>query len=173
MLAAATRRASSKCWGHGVVKSWLGRWGRRENPAAAQMAAARRLEEGIDAHRQREWSRAEPLLRAVIDDPHAGRQDRQVARNILGTLLERTRRIDEAADYYRMNARDGFVGSYPYERLAALEVGRDNRAGAAQVLQQAVEVVEAELVRGRSEVAPQLARLRGLLAAVTPNQSES
>jgi hypothetical protein len=156
-----------------MMRSWLGRWGRREAPAAAQVAAARRLEEGIDAHRQREWSRAEPLLRAVVDDAHAGRQDRQVARNILGTLLERTRRVEEAADYYRMNARDGFVGSYPYERLAAFEVGRGNRAGAARVLQQAVDVVKAELVRGQSEVAPQLARLRGLLAAVTPSQGES
>jgi tetratricopeptide (TPR) repeat protein len=145
------------------MRSWLrGALGGR----SARADPASTLERAIAEHRVRHWEQAELLFRAVIDDPRAARHDRHVARNILGNLLERTRRLSEAIEVYEANVAEGFAGSYPYERLAAIYQQRGQPAKAAGSLERAVAVVERELIAGR-DVAPQLERLRAALTAVT------
>ena len=122
------------------------------------------LESAIAEHRARRWAVAEPLLRRVIENPSTGTDDRHAARNILGNLLERTRRPQEAAEVYEVNLAEGFSGSYPYERLAAIYRRQRRAADELRVLRQAVAVVEGELARGRRAVVPQLERLQALLA---------
>jgi hypothetical protein len=122
------------------------------------------LESAIAEHRARRWAVAEPLLRRVIEIPSTGADDRHAARNILGNLLERTRRPQEAAEVYEANLAEGFSGSYPYERLAATYRRQRRAADELRVLRQAVAVVERELARGRRAVVPQLERLQALLA---------
>jgi hypothetical protein len=122
------------------------------------------LENAIAAHRARRWATAEPLFRRVIESHAASTADRQVARNILGNLLERTGRVDAAIETYEANVLEGFVGSYPYERLAAIYRKRYRPAEELRVLRQAVVVVERQLASGHTEVIPQLERLRAALA---------
>jgi tetratricopeptide (TPR) repeat protein len=122
------------------------------------------LENAIAAHRARRWATAEPLFRRVIQSHAASTADRQVARNILGNLLERTGRIDAAIEAYEANVLEGFAGSYPYERLAAIYRKRQLANHELRVLRQAVAVVERQLASGHSDVVPQLERSRAALA---------
>lgn len=122
------------------------------------------LESAIAEHRARRWAVAEPLLRWVIENPSTNADDRHAARNILGNLLERAGRPEEAADVYEANLPEDFSGSYPYERLAAIYRRQRRADDELRVLRQAVAVVERELARGRRSVVPQLDRLQALLA---------
>jgi hypothetical protein len=131
------------------------------------------LERAIAAHRARRWETAEPLFRWVIEAPAARATDRQVARNILGNLLERTRRVDAAVEAYEANILEGFIGSYPYERLAAIYRRRQQPDDELRVLRRAVAVVERELASGRPEVVPQLERLQAELAEALERQGLS
>src|SRR5215211_3232524 len=78
------------------------------------------LESAIAEHRARRWAVAEPLLTWVIQHPSTSQADRHVARNLLGNLLEKTRRADDAIAQYEANVSEEFLGSYPYERLAEI-----------------------------------------------------
>jgi hypothetical protein len=136
-----------------------------EPPSAGPVTEpARLLEVAIDEHRRRRFDVAEPLFRAVIDDPAASDHDRHVARNIYGNLLERTRRVDQAVDLYEANLAERFNGSYPYERLAAIYGKRGRQGDVLRVLRQGVQVVQAELEAGDPARRPQLERLRDLLS---------
>jgi hypothetical protein len=139
----------------------LGR-GRGPEETAEQMA--RTLEEAIAAHRERRWGEAEAAFRRVIASPATTAHDREVARNIYGNLLELTRRVDEAVDVYAANVAEGVVGSYAYERLAAIYRRRGDVNAETEVLSQAVAVTERALAAGRAELAEPLNRLRRLLA---------
>ena len=138
------------------------RWRAADEGGEATVAGV--LENAIAAHRGRRWATAEPLFRRVIESHATNTADRQVARNILGNLLERTGRVDAAIEAYEANVLEGFVGSYPYERLAAIYRKRYRPDEELRVLRQAVAVVERRLASGHTEVIPQLERLWAALA---------
>jgi tetratricopeptide (TPR) repeat protein len=128
------------------------------------------LEHAIAEYRARRWREAEPLFRTVVEHPQASVADRHAARNILGSLLERNRRIDEAIHTYEANLAERFAGSYPYERLAAIYRKQERADDEITVLRQAISVIESELARGRGNVVPQLERLRAELAEALARQ---
>jgi hypothetical protein len=135
---------------------------RPSNDDEARVVAT--LESAIAEHRARRWAVAEPLLRWVIQNPSTSADDRHAARNILGNLLERVGRPEEAAEVYEANLAEDFSGRYPYERLAVIYRRQRRAEDELRVLRQAVAVVERELARGRRSVVPQLERLQALLA---------
>lgn len=164
------RRSPDRAAGAPSVPGWLERLHQLLRPARFRDEEEpgrieRTLVAATAAHRARNWTEAERLFRWVIDQPDARPIDRHAARNILGNVLERTRRVDEAIAVYEANVAEGFTGSYPYERLAAIYRRQGRRDDELRVLGQAVAVVERELARGRSDVRPQLDRLRTALAA--------
>jgi hypothetical protein len=130
--------------------------------AEAGVVAA--LESAIAEHRARRWAVAEPLFDWVIQHPSTSRADRHVARNLLGNLLERTRRTDEAISQYEANVSEGFSGSYPYERLAEIYRRQRRPEDELRVLRRAVAVIEQQLAAGHPEVVPQLERLQTALS---------
>lgn len=143
-------------------------WLRRRigrTPADNAAALSVLLEEAIAAFNARRFEVAEPLFRRVIASAAATPHDREVARNIYGTLLERTRRVDEAAVIYEASVAERVIGSYPYERLAAIYARRGRYDEQRQVLEHAIAVAEEALASGGADLEAPLARLRGLLAA--------
>ena len=148
--------------------------GARAAPVGGDEAAAgATLERAIAEHRARNWTLAEPLFRSVIANPAASAHDRQVSRNILGNLLERNRRTEEAIAVYEANLAERFTGSYPYERLAAIYRKHQRPQDELRVLRRAVAVIRQELASGRPDVAPQLGRLETALAEALARQGSS
>lgn len=145
---------------------WLKRLFRSTDADSCPDEAGALLERAIAEHRARRWQAAEPLFRQVVEGSAASPGDRQVARNILGNLLERNHRLDEAIELYEANVEEGFTGSYPYERLAAIYFKQGRTGQEVRVLRRAVAVVEQERASGREEVRPQIERLRARLSEV-------
>jgi tetratricopeptide (TPR) repeat protein len=67
----------------------------------------------------------------------------QTARNLDGLAAEQAGRIEEAIALYEQNAREGFVGDWPYGRLVAIYEKRQAFDAAQRVLERAIEVLEA------------------------------
>jgi hypothetical protein len=153
------------------VIGWLRR---RLVPAAPDEVAAfsALLEEAIAAFNARQFEAAEPLFKRVIASGATTSHDREVARNIFGTLLERTRRSDEAIPIYGSSVAERVVGSYPYERLAAIYARHGRYDDQRQVLSHAIAVAEEAMAKGGADLEAPLARLRALLAAAS-DQDES
>jgi hypothetical protein len=161
--------------------TWLGRLLRRagvqpvgsgNQPAGVLtvLIPAELLERGIAEYRARNWAQAESLLRASIAAPVATAADRQVGRNVLGNLLERTRRATEALVVYQANVAERPLGSYSYERLARLYCRLNRPCDAAAVLGQAISVAEQQAAAGQNLELP-LARLRQLRASALDQQA--
>lgn len=93
--------------------------------------------------------------------------DRQIARNIYGALLQRTRRLEQAIRVWEANVAEGFVGGYPYERLVETYRRRGRLDEARRVLTEAIAVYERALGDGRTEAAEELEHLRAALARLS------
>ena len=120
-----------------------------------------------------------PRLRRArpAEQPH--RQDLEVPadpveRNLQGIKLEAEGLIDNAIECYKVNVRDGFVGNYPYDRLAVIFRRRGDSAGEIATLTRAVEVFERLQTSPRLDVIPKLEKfkdqLRKALARVESGQ---
>jgi hypothetical protein len=132
------------------VMSWIGRLltcSRRQpvsgpdRPGAepSEWAASELLERGIAHYRDRSWAQAESLLTMAIGHPACSAHDREVGRNILGSLLERTSRPREAVAVYEANVAEHPQGSYSFERLARLYRKLDRPLEAQWVLARAIQ----------------------------------
>jgi hypothetical protein len=87
-----------------------------------------------------------------------------VDRNIEGHALERDGLIENAVDFYQANVRDGFEGSFPYDRLAVIFRKRGDVGSEIVVLKRAIEVFSALCNSPRTDVSPKLARFMTRLA---------
>jgi hypothetical protein len=90
--------------------------------------------------------------RAELAVPHD-----PVERNLAGHALEREGCIENAIDFYQANVRDGFEGSFPYDRLVVIFRKRGDIASEIVVLKRAVEVFSALCNSPRADVPPKLA----------------
>lgn len=62
-----------------------------------------------------------------------------VARNLLGRVYERVGNIDEAQTLYEANAKEGFDGTHPYERLAIIYKKQKRTEDEINILKQAID----------------------------------
>jgi len=83
-----------------------------------------------------------------------------VRRNLMGIELEDRGLIDNAIECYEANARDGFDGNHPYDRLAIIYRRRGETDKELTVLRRAIDVFERLQASPRSDVAPKLVRFR-------------
>lgn len=82
-----------------------------------------------------------------------------VDRNLLGQEFERANNVPAAIALYEANARDGFDGNFPYDRLAVIYRREKRLDSEIRVLKRAIEVFSA--YRGpRSDIQPKLAAFR-------------
>ena len=83
-----------------------------------------------------------------------------VRRNLIGIELEDQGLIDNAIECYEANARDGFDGNHPYDRLAIIYRRRGEVDKELTVLRRAIDVFERLQTSPRSDIAPKLAGFR-------------
>jgi hypothetical protein len=81
-----------------------------------------------------------------------------VERNLQGHALECDGLIENAIDFYQANVRDGFEGSFPYDRLAVIFRKRGDVGSEIAVLRRAVGVFSSLCQSQRMDVSPKLAR---------------
>lgn len=86
------------------------------------------------------------------------RREEQTARNVAGLEAERDGRWQEAAALYERNVTEGFEGDWPYGRLVAAYERQAAFADAERVLERAIEVFQAGVLRTARD-------RRGLVAA--------
>ena len=80
-------------------------------------------------------------------------------RNLLGIELEKEGYIDNAIELYELNAKDGFDGNHPYDRLSIIYRKNKNYVDEVRILKRAIEVFEkANPLRG--DVLPKLTKFR-------------
>jgi tetratricopeptide (TPR) repeat protein len=84
------------------------------------------------------------------------RESLMVDRNLLGQELERSGDLPTAIALYEANARDGFDGNFPYDRLAVIYRKQGKLDDEIRILRRAIEVFSA--YRGpRTDIQPKLA----------------
>lgn len=66
----------------------------------------------------KDWPKAEHLYREVL--AKSDQEGRQVARNMLGRICERQKRVDEAIAFYEANVIERSPFGWPYHRLAII-----------------------------------------------------
>jgi hypothetical protein len=91
------------------------------------------------AFTSQDWSEAERCYRDIIaQDDH---DLVMVARDVLGTVLEETKRTDEAILLYEANACDGSPNSHSYLRLAIIYRNRGQTEDEMRVLERGIAVL--------------------------------
>ena len=88
-----------------------------------------------------------------------------VERNLRGGALEREGHVENAVEFYQANVRDGFEGSFPYDRLAVIFRKRGDLASEIMVLKLAIEVFSRLRDSPRLDIAPKLAHFTTRLLA--------
>jgi hypothetical protein len=88
-----------------------------------------------------------------------------VERNLRGRELEREGFVENAIEFYQANVRDGFEGSFPYDRLAVIFRQRGYLASEIAVLNRAIEVFSALQNSPRTDVSPKLAQFMTRLSS--------
>jgi hypothetical protein len=109
------------------------------------------------------WTSRRKVVRAAEQpyDPDVPVPSDPVDRNLVGKELEAKGLVNNAIECYESNARDGFEGNHPYDRLAVIFRRRADGAKEIAVLKRAVEVFERLLQEApRSDVAPKLEAFR-------------
>lgn len=97
-----------------------------------------------------------------------------VERNLRGSTLEREGHVENAVEFYQANVRDGFEGSFPYDRLAIIFRKRGDLASEIVVLKRAIEVFTGLRGSPRLDIPPKLAHFTArLLAAERLAKSEA
>jgi len=115
--------------------------------------------QAIKAYTQRDWPLAERLYREVIDK--ADLAGVQSARNMLGKILERLGRVDEAITLYEANVSDGFDGEFPYLCLAIIYRKRRQTENEVRVLERGIAVMREHYgADGGPDLKLRLARLQ-------------
>ena len=80
-------------------------------------------------------------------------------RNNDGVAAEKSGDLTTAIVLYELNARDGFEGNHPYDRLAIIYRKLKRPTDEKRILQKAIQVFqELERTSPRTDVAPKLAR---------------
>lgn len=148
-------------------------------PAARNTSKARRILKRVQILTSDSDSENEPQKPDQIavkrkqqrcQHPSAVRQDiaipqDPVQRNLQGSALEREGHEENAVEFYQANVRDGFEGSFPYDRLAVLFRKKGDFAAEIRVLKRAIEVFSALRESPRLDVAPKLAHFTARLFA--------
>jgi hypothetical protein len=89
----------------------------------------------------RRWTEAEWLFRQVLVQGDPG--GRLVARNMLGQICERQKRVDEAIALYEANIREPRPTSWPFERLALIYRSQQRPTEERRVLVLGVRILNA------------------------------
>lgn len=92
------------------------------------------------AYFARRWDEAERLFREVL--ARADREGQQVARNMLGTICERQRRVSEAITFYEANVTERSSFGHPYKRLAIMYWRLGQPTDEERILRAAMHVLQ-------------------------------
>jgi tetratricopeptide (TPR) repeat protein len=111
------------------------------------------------AFNDKNWQVAERLFREIITS--ADHDEVMAARTMLGMVLEKTDRTDEAILLFEENARNGSRSSFPYLHLAIIYHKRGQTEDEIRILERGIAVLrQAHGANSGAELKQRLAKLQ-------------
>jgi tetratricopeptide (TPR) repeat protein len=100
-------------------------------------------------------------------------REAQTARNLEAYAAEQAGELERAIELYEQNAREGFLGDWPYGRLSTLYLRRGAFDDAERILERAIEVLAVNSRRSRADRQAQVREFRRRLKLLRQERRRS